>query len=81
MAAVHADFFKDLGLTQPFYDQETSTLHRERIVGAVDAVISRWADKYASMKWDHNKVSYKSLWDFADTFTEQVVSLNLEVKR
>jgi hypothetical protein len=81
MATVHADFFKDLGLTQPFYDLDNSTLYKDRITAAIDAVIGRWTEKYASMKWDHSKVSYKSLWDFADTFTEQMVSLNLEVKR
>jgi hypothetical protein len=81
MAVMHHDFFTELGLTQPFYDPETKTVNKERVVSAVDAVLARWSDKYASMKWDHNKVSYKSLWDFADSYTEHMVSLNLEVKR
>jgi hypothetical protein len=81
MAVIHADFFKDLGLTDPFYDPETSQLNRDRIVSAVDSVMSRWSEKYASMKWDHTRVSYKSLWEFADSYTEHMVSLNLEVKR
>ena len=81
MAVMHADFFRDLGMQHMFYNPETKTFDKDRITYAIDKVTAKWYDKYQSMKWDHNRIEYTSLWDFGHTFSEQVVGLNLEVKR
>lgn len=81
MAVLHAGFFKELGMKTPFYNTETKTLNKEQITRAIDDAIARWPDKYVSLKWDHGRIKYDGLWEFCQSFSEQVVSLNLEVKR
>lgn len=81
MAIMHADFFRDLGMSPLFYNPETKTLDKPLITRAIDTAIARWPDKYVNLKWPHDKIKYDSLWDFGYSFSEQVVNLNLEVKR
>lgn len=81
MAVMHADFFHDLGMSPLFINPDTKTLDKALITSAVDTAIGRWQDKYVSLKWSYDKVKYDSLWSFGQSFSEQVVNLNLEVKR
>lgn len=81
MAVMHADFFSALGMKEHCYNPETKTLNKALITRAIDNAIARWPDKYVSLKWNHDRVNYSSLWDFGYTFSDQVVGLNLEVKR
>ncbi len=81
MAVMHAGFFQELGLSRQFYKPETKTIDKALVTQAVDAAIARWPDKYVNLKWNHDKVKYDGLWEFGQSFSEQVVNLNLEVKR
>jgi hypothetical protein len=81
MAVMHTDFFHDLGMKERMYNPETKTLNKELIAQAIDQAIARWPDKYVSLRWNHDRVNYDTLWDFCYSFSEQVVALNLEVKR
>jgi hypothetical protein len=47
----------------------------------VDQALSPFRDKFRKMKWDHGRISYSSLYDFAITFSEQIANLNLETRR
>lgn len=81
MAVLHVDYFRDLGMHPLFANPDTQVPDKALIIHAIDNAIARWPDKYASLRWDHGKVAYTTLWDFAHSFSEQLVSLNLEVKR
>ncbi len=81
MAVLHADFFRELGLKEAFYDRESKTLFKSRITAAVDAIIEPWKDKYQSLRWDHSRINYNGLWEFAYSFSEHFVTLNLEIRR
>ena len=81
MAVMHADFFRDLGMNELFYDPATGQLYQERITRAIDEAIARWPDKYPALHWDHNKISYSNLPEFAFSFSEHLATLNLEIKK
>lgn len=81
MSVLHADFFTELGMQEPFYNAEKNQFRREAIARATDEALNRFRDKYSQMVWEHSRVSYHSLYDFSATFSEQAVNLNLETKR
>ena len=81
LAVLHADFFKDLGMTPAFINMATGQLDPALITLAVDEVMKKWADKYTNLKWEHGRISYSSISDFARSFPEQVAALNLEIRR
>jgi hypothetical protein len=81
MAVLHADFFGELGLKEKFYDPESKTLFKSRITSAIDQIIEPWKEKYQSFRWDHARVNYNSLWEFAYSFSEHLVNQNLEIRR
>ena len=81
MAVVHAGFFTELGMAHPFYDPATGTFNRAGIEQAVNDAINYLADKYVNLQWDHEKVKYDSLFDFAISFTDQLAHLHIELKK
>lgn len=81
LAVLHADYFTALGMTPPFYDVARENLDESAIKGAIDEVLNLYRDKYRSMQWNHNSISYKSLYSFSISFSEQVANLNLETRR
>jgi hypothetical protein len=81
MAVLHAAYFKELGMREPFYLEDTKQFNRPAIEQAVDDAIRRFPNKYKSLRWDHNKVSYESLFTFATSFSDQMAHLNLELKK
>lgn len=81
MAVIHADFFKDLGMQEPFYKPDSKEFNRPLIEQAVNNAVHVLADKYENLHWDHSKVQYDSLYDFAISFTNQMANLHLELKK
>jgi hypothetical protein len=81
MAVQHADFFRELGLREAFYDPASKTLFKTRITDAIDRIIEPWKEKYQSLRWDHSRINYNSLWEFCSSFSEHLVALNLEIRR
>lgn len=81
MAVLNANFFKDLGLKEPFYRQETNEFNQLKIEAAVDNALATFKEKYKKLKWDHGRINYDSIFDFATSFSEQIAGLNLETKR
>ncbi|MBS1629633.1 MAG: hypothetical protein JST27_06200 [Bacteroidetes bacterium] len=81
MAVLHDDYFRALGTGQSFYHPETQKPDEALIRASIDECIRRWLGKYESLRWDHARINYGSLWDFARSFSEYAACLNLEPKR
>jgi len=81
MAVVHADFFKDLGLLTPLVNESNGLPDQERIIQAINETITKWQEKFVALQWDHSKINYSTVWDFARSFSDHLQSVNLEVKR
>src|SRR5262249_51434224 len=81
LAVLHSDFFCDLGKDPKLLRPETGNPDPRRIIASINAILSQWADKYPRLYWDHSRIVFDSMWDFARTFTEQVANLNLEIRR
>ncbi len=81
MAAMHADYFEELGMKEPFYDKTDDKLNKQAIERAMSDAIKRYKNKYADMNWDNNKIKYNSLYDFSVSFSDQLANLNMETKR
>jgi hypothetical protein len=81
LAVIHVSFFKALGQREPFYDEETKQFNRQGIEHAVNDAINYFPDKYKSLRWDHGKVNYESLFTFGISFTDQMAHLNLDLKK
>jgi len=81
MAVMHAAFFAELGMKTNLYNAQTGILNQAHIVKAIDEAVEGYADKFKSMKWEHDRISYRSLYEFGIDFSEQIASLNLETKR
>lgn len=81
MAVMHAGFFIDMGMQQPLFNPTTGEFNKDAIRRAINEALERYADKFPEMKWDHNRLSFSSLYDFGVSFTEQMANLNLETKR
>ena len=81
MVVMHQEFFRELGMKGQFYDKEKQSLNKELITTIIDKALDRYKDKYKSMRWNHDHISYNTLYEFGIDFSEQLCSLNLETKR
>jgi len=81
MGVMHAAYFTELGMQQPFYDPSNNEFNRDTIRRAINEALGRYTDKFPEMKWDHGRISYESLYAFGTSFTDQMANLNLETKR
>ncbi len=81
MAVMYSEYFTALGMQQSLYDTANSQFNKEAIRRAIDEAVKNYADKFPNMKWDHNQLSYDSLYSFGLSFTQLMAGLNLETKR
>lgn len=81
MAVLHADYFEALGMKQNLYHRQAQKFEAEKITRAIDQIITENTEKYKSLRWDHNRISFDSLYAFGVDFTDQLSALNLETKR
>lgn len=61
MAALHPDFFEELGLKHKFYDVTTKTFNEDLVTTAVDQALKKFRDKFSSMRWEHSRVHYDNI--------------------
>jgi len=80
-AIMHAAYFKDLGMKNTLYDENKETFNKDLITTAIENAIDKYREKYSGLKWDHSRISYKSLYEFGISFSERMANLNLETKR
>lgn len=76
----YADFFRELGMKDEYYDSEKGVYHQEKIAGTVQAILERWKEKYPELKFDTAKLKYDNPVAFNQTFTTEVEYLNLETR-
>ncbi len=81
MMVMHPDYFKELGMKETLYNVQEKTFNKEPIEAGVDQAVARFKNKFKHLKWDHNRISYDSLYDFGLDFSEYLSNLNLETKR
>lgn len=81
MAVMHPDYFADMGMKQKLYDPATQQFNKELILTGAEQAVKRFQDKYPDMKWNGDRISFNSLYDFATSFSDQVAGLNLKTKR
>ncbi len=80
-AVLHPEYFTALGARRALYDRASATFDPAGVEAAVDAAIAAHGDKYSSLKWNHSRIQYSSLYDFAASFSDQIVHLNLDIRR
>lgn len=80
MRVNYADYFKALGIKDDYYDEEKGSYNVEKITAAIHAIVERWKEKYAELKFDTSKLKYDNPVAFNQTFTTEVEYLNLETK-
>lgn len=81
LAVIHADYFAELGAKRKLYDAATATFERDAITRLVDEAIAKVKDKYTAIQWEHSRINWGSLHEFAVSFSDQMVNLKLDVKR
>jgi hypothetical protein len=81
MAVMHADYFKELGMTERFYDKEKERFNKDAIQKAASDAIGRFEDKYTEMKWNNERINFNSLYEFGISISDQITNLNLKTKR
>lgn len=77
-AVLQPAFFAALGLREPLYDTGSGTFYRERIQHAVDAAIAPWRERYPRLRWEGSRIRYTGIQDFAASFADQLIHLNLD---
>lgn len=80
-AVLHPGYFAEMGLQETLYNKDKNEFNKEAIKRYINKALSAYQDKYPDMKWNHDRISYESLYDFALSFSEHVSSLNLKTKR
>jgi hypothetical protein len=80
MAALHPDYFKELGMKSEFCDSNKQ-LNRSAIERATKDALNRYKDKYKNMNWNYTAINYTSLYDFLVSFSDQMAHLNMDTKR
>ena len=76
----YADYFKDLGVKDVYYDMEKGEYSQEKITAGINAIIEKWKAKYPELKFDTAKLKYDNPVAFNQTFTTEVEYLNLETR-
>lgn len=76
----YADYFKELGVKDVYYDTEKGEYNQEKIAAGISAIVEKWKAKYPELKFDTAKLKYDNPVAFNQTFTTEVEYLNLETR-
>jgi hypothetical protein len=76
----YGSFFKDLGFSEQFYNEETNEYNREAIISRIRAIEQRWNDKYPELAYKTDKLKFDNKVAFNQSFTAEIEYLNLETK-
>ncbi|HVK96768.1 MAG TPA: hypothetical protein VM368_03070 [Flavisolibacter sp.] len=74
------DYFKALGFKADFYNAETNEYNVDKIKEYINAVVSRWKEKYPELNFNIEKLKFNNPVAFNQSFTTEVEYLNLETK-
>jgi hypothetical protein len=81
MAVRHGEYYRECGMKAVLYNATDNKFDKQTIEGAVDGILSRYREKFKSLKWDFSRMKYDSLYEFAISYTELMTNINLETKR
>jgi hypothetical protein len=76
----YPDYFAALGYTDVLFDKEKGEYNKEKIKEQVEAIVTRWKEKYPELKFDTEKLKYDNPVAFNQTYTTEVEYLNLETR-
>lgn len=78
MQVNYADYFKDLGFTTEYYNEEKNEFIAEAIEDRIDGIIGFWKEKYPSLGFRTKRLRYDTLLNFNQSFLQGVAELNFE---
>lgn len=78
---LHTDFFNEMGIHVELFQQEKGRLNPKRINAGVYFILNEWTEKYPQLRWDQSRILFDDILNFARTYSEQIASLNLEIRR
>jgi hypothetical protein len=74
----YSDYFKALGFTTWYYDEEKNDFNEEEIRERIDAVTGYWKQKYPSLYFRTKKLKFDTLVNFNQSFLQETAQLNFE---
>jgi hypothetical protein len=74
----YANYFKALGFTTEYYDEERNIFYTDLIEDRVDHIIEYWKHKYPSLAFRIKKLKFDTLLNFNQSFLQEVAALNFE---
>lgn len=74
------DYFIELGYEELLYDKESNQYNKEAIIERIEAIETKWKEKYPEFKMKTDKIKFDNQVAFNQSFTSEVESLNLETK-
>lgn len=76
----YANFFRELGFKNSYYDPESNEYDRESIINRVKAIEQKWKSKYPEFDFKTEKLKFENKVAFNQSFTSEIEYLNLETK-
>lgn len=78
MQVNYNDYFRALGFTSNYYDDEQNEFNEDAIDDKIDSIIDLWKAKYPSLAFKTKKLKFDSLVNFNQSFLQEVSELNFE---
>lgn len=74
----YGDYFKALGFSTEYYDEEKNGFQEEIIRDRIEAIIFYWKQKYPSLNFKKKKLRFDTLLNFNQSFLQETAALNFE---
>ena len=78
MQVNYCTYFKDLGFSAVYYQEEKNEFNEDLIKSRIDVIINYWKHKYASLSFKTRKLKFDTLLNFNHSFLQEVAELNFE---
>lgn len=78
MQVNYADYFRALGFTSNYYEEQQNEFNEDAIDDKIDSIIYFWKPKYPSLAFKTKKLKFDSLVNFNQSFLQEVSELNFE---
>jgi hypothetical protein len=78
MQVNYSDYFKALGFTTVYYEEERNEFNQDEIKERIESVIGYWKLKYPSLSYKIKKLKFDTLVSFNQSFLQETAQLNFE---
>lgn len=78
MQVNYGDYFKALGFSSVFYNEEKNDFNEDVIKDRIDTIIYYWKHKYSSIAFRTKRLKFDTLVNFNQSFLQEVSELNFE---